>query len=357
MERNNGRKKKTVLFITVLIAVILIAVLVYYQNAVYCTFQNLTAYKTDIDPYEEWDGGISYEGVAYAYDSDNQYLDLYVPDHSEGNEPKLFVLVHGGGFIYNDSQSKQAALMYHYFRDQGYACATINYRLAQEAEFPGALSDVKAAIRYLRSHADEYGYDAETIALWGESAGGYLATAAAVTDDDEFTDIRYIGQDEDEAKGIEVSARVNVLVDYYGAVDLRNKSEDWKKLRIPGIVVSIANSWLHTDVLDGYSDVESYWLRKETSSMSVEELDYSDPMYYAKKNLPQMDDLSVWIAHGDCDITVPILQSERLYELCAGILGEDRVHFEVIHNAGHAGDIMYSDEELYKVKTFLDERL
>ena len=53
-----------------------------------------------------------------------------------------------GGFVYNDSQSRQAQLMYRYFRDHGYACASVNYRLAQEAAFPAGVEDVKSAIRF-----------------------------------------------------------------------------------------------------------------------------------------------------------------------------------------------------------------
>ena len=41
------------------------------------------------------------------------------------------------------------------------ACASVNYRLAQEAAFPAAVEDCKAAVRYLRANADKYGYKAD----------------------------------------------------------------------------------------------------------------------------------------------------------------------------------------------------
>ena len=53
------------------------------------------------------------------------------------------------------------------------ACASVNYRLAQEAAFPAAVEDCKAAVRYLRANADKYGYNADQITVFGESAGGY----------------------------------------------------------------------------------------------------------------------------------------------------------------------------------------
>ncbi len=344
------------------LGVIVIAVsivLFIYRDAAQMVFRNLTAMKIDMDESSEWAGGNSYLHVPYALDSDSQYLDLYVPD-TQANEdpPGLFVLVHGGGFIYNDSQSRQAQLMYRYFRDNGYACATVNYRLAQEEPFPGALCDVKAAVRFLKAHADQYGYDGESVAIWGESAGGYLAVAASVTGDDEFMDVEYAGQAEYEGRtGQKVSAAVDVCVDYYGAVELGLKDDDWKSLRVPKFIVDAANSWLHTDVMEGYSDVESFWLRKETSTLTEQEKAYSDIYTYVNENLSKDSDIRFWIAHGDCDITVPILQSERLYDSLASLIGEERVFYNIVTGAGHAGDIMYTDEELSKIKFFLDENL
>ncbi len=347
------------LLIPALMLVAAALVLFIYKDAVHMVFKNLTAYRINMDESSDWSGGASYLNVPYASDSDSQYLDLYVP-YTKENEPipQLFVLVHGGGFITNDSQSRQAQLMYRYFRDQGFACASINYRLAQEAAFPGALSDVKAAVRFLKAHADEYGYDADHVAIWGESAGGYLAVAATVTDDDEFMDVEYIGQKEhEESTGEKLSAKVDVCVDYYGAVNLTKKDDDWKTLKVPGFIVEIANSWLHTDVLEGYPDVESFWLRKDTSELTEEEKASSDIFTYALKNLDKDSNVKFWIAHGDCDITVPILQSERLRDTLKDLIGEENVNYHIVHGSGHAGDIMYTDEELAMVRDYLTDAM
>ena len=64
---------------------------------------------------------------------------------------------------------------------QGYVVASINYRLSQEAHFPAALQDVKAAIRWMRGHAVAYGGDPTRLAVWGMSAGGQLAAMAGTT--------------------------------------------------------------------------------------------------------------------------------------------------------------------------------
>ena len=137
--------------------------------------------------------------------------------------------------------------------------------------------------------------------------------------------VRYIGQDEDEAAGRTISAKADVLIDYYGAVDLGEiwtGDGDWKTLGVPQIVTDIANGWLDGKMLEGFSSVESYWLRKEFTDMTPEEKEWSDPKYYAKKNMGKTVDPAVMIVHGDCDITVPYLQSTRLADLLQGLPGE-----------------------------------
>jgi acetyl esterase/lipase len=241
--------------------------------------------------------------------------------------------------------------MYRHFRDRGYACASVNYRLAQEEPFPGAVCDCKAAIRYLRAHADEYGYDASRIAVFGESAGGYLAIMCAVTNDGQFNDVAFVGQDQ---LG-DVSAHVDVLVDYYGHVDNDTGEEDWAELGIPAPVLAVANSWASPDLLMGYEDFESAWFRRNVSEMTPEERAYYDPHTYVEEN--DLSGLSAWIIHGDADITVPYLHSTRLYDELAAKLGEDRVSLTIVPGMGHASDKLYSDEVLAQIEAFLAEHL
>lgn len=335
------------LAVLLLAAVVLAAV---YHKAAYAVWKNLTVPTVKLDN-APWDAGASWERLPYASDSPAQYLDLYVPEGTGGALPKLYVIIHGGGFISNDSQSKQARLMYRYFRDHGYACASVNYRLAQEAPFPAGLSDCKAAIRFLRAHAAEYGYDAQHLAVFGESAGGYLAVMCGVTNGDEFTDVAFLGQ---EQAG-DVSAKVDVVVNYYGHIDHTGMEEDWKQLGIPQVVVNIANGWIGGDVLQGYDNIESFWFRKNVSEMNQEEYDVGDPHYYIRKN--DLAGLSMWIVHGDCDITVPYLHSERLAAQLREKLGDGAVSYHLVPGMGHASDPLYSDELLGRLKDYLDQTM
>lgn len=188
-------------------------------------------------PTTPWENGRELLHIPYGETSENQYLDLYLPD--SGEKLPLLVLIHGGGFVFGDSQTRQVQWMYRYFRQHGYVCASVNYRLAQEAPWPAAIADVKAAIRYLRANADDYGIDAGRIAVWGESAGGYLAAMAAVSEDDAFNEMQLVHRGTES-----VSAKVQVLVDYYGVSDFGDKSVDFTRNGIAGWLVRLANRWL-----------------------------------------------------------------------------------------------------------------
>ena len=322
-----------------------------WPRAAYAVFRNWTAGAIPLEESPVWTGGKQYLSVPYALDSESQYLDLYVPKPMGGVLPKLFVLIHGGGFIAGDARTRQIQFMVQYFRKRGYACASVNYRLAQEAPFPAGLADCKAAIRFLRAHADEYRYDAEKIAVWGESAGGYLAVMCAVTNDEEFTDVSFVGQEE----AGKVSARVDVLADWYGHIDNAGNGADWKALGIPYPVIAVANSWASGEVLQGYENVESFWMRKNLSAMTAEELALCDPYAYINRN--DLLGLSAWIVHGDCDITVPYLHSERLAAALSEKLGRDAVCYRLIPGMGHASDPLYSDELLGALREFLDRAM
>lgn len=346
------KQKRILLWTIPLVLVVVIAVtLAVNHKATHLVLRNLTVPVYDLDESrDDWSGGTVYMEVPYSDASPSDYVNIYVPDSEEA--PPLYVVIHGGGFVSGTAESRQAQWMYRYFRDHGFACASVNYRLAQEAPFPGAVEDCKAAIRFLRAHADEYGYNADRIAVFGESAGGYLAVMCAVTDDDEFNDLPFIGQD---VLG-DVSAKVDVLVDYYGVMEW-NIKKDLAAIGLPEFIYQIANSWISADDMEGFDSFESYWLRKDVSRMTPEELAVSDPYTYIEKNLPGNSDLSVWIVHGDCDITVPCPQSDRLCDKLMGILGADRVTFRRIPDMGHASDPLYSNEELGLLETYLRNKL
>jgi pectinesterase len=107
-------------------------------------------------------------------------LDLYLPKARAGRALPGIVLVHGGGW--RTGVRANFAPMAIRLAARGYAAATVSYRLSPEAPYPAAVVDVKAALRWMRANAAQYGIDPGRIAVGGGSAGGQIAALAGVTD-------------------------------------------------------------------------------------------------------------------------------------------------------------------------------
>ena len=115
-------------------------------------------------------------------------LDLYVPPASVRRPRSGFpfvVYVHGGGWMYGDKRSSPPFVdwpaVLASLAAKGYVVAAVDYRLTREARFPLQVEDVKAAIRWLRLRAPQYGIDRGRARVWGESAGAHLAGLIAVS--------------------------------------------------------------------------------------------------------------------------------------------------------------------------------
>jgi acetyl esterase/lipase len=107
-------------------------------------------------------------------------LDLYLPAAAKASPVPGIVFVHGGGW--RAGVRANFAPMAIRMAERGYAAATISYRLSPEALYPAAVQDARAAVRWMRAHAGEYGIDPAKIAIGGGSAGGQIAALAGVTD-------------------------------------------------------------------------------------------------------------------------------------------------------------------------------
>lgn len=109
-----------------------------------------------------------------------QMLDLYLPDAKADKPHPLVVYIHGGGWE-TGSKDEADVLVELIKGGTPYAGASINYRLTDQAPWPAQIHDCKAAIRWLRAHAQEYNLDPDKIAVFGISAGGHLVSMLGVT--------------------------------------------------------------------------------------------------------------------------------------------------------------------------------
>jgi acetyl esterase/lipase len=150
-------------------------------------------------------------------------MDIQAP-RTGGSHP-LVVYLPGGGFLQADPSGNLDQRTY--VAEQGYVVASIAYRTVNNgATYKDAVSDVQSAIRYLRLHAGQYGVNPGEVAVWGQSAGGYLAAMTGVDRSsdvqavvDEFgpADLSAIGADYDAAARTENTAPGNATAQWvYG---------------------------------------------------------------------------------------------------------------------------------------------
>ncbi|MDD5265084.1 MAG: alpha/beta hydrolase fold domain-containing protein, partial [Candidatus Bipolaricaulis sp.] len=217
-------------------------------------------------------------------------LDLYRPS-SAGPHPAI-VFVHGGGWTAGDkSMWEDEALR---FADQGYVGISVNYRLAPTYPFPAAVEDCKAAVRWLRSHAQELDVDPQRIGAMGSSAGGHLVAMLGVTDGSEGL--------EGTSGDLSLSSRVQAVVDYFGPTDLTAAADSTDS----AILAFLGGTCAQTPVA----------------------CRQASPVKYASS-----DDPSFLIVHGTRDARVPYQQSVALRDALQTV-GVD-VELLLLEGAGH----------------------
>lgn len=138
------------------------------------------------------------------------HMDLIVPKNRAGRAPcPCIVWFCGGAFRVMDRAVWMPELMR--FAEAGFVVVSAEYRTGNEAIFPAPLCDARAAVRFLRAHAEDYCIDPERIASAGESAGGAVACLLGVTGEDRTLD---------QGDWLEQSGSVAAVVDYYGLADM-----------------------------------------------------------------------------------------------------------------------------------------
>ena len=146
--------------------------------------------------------------IEYA-NPDGQHLQLNLARPRSGSGPFPAVLcIHGGGFRAGtrDGYDKLCVSL----AEHNFVAATITYRLAPKYQFPAAVHDTKAAVRWFRANAAKYNLDPKRVGVTGGSAGGHLAQFLGVTDGvTEFEGDQNLG----------FSSSVACVVNFYGPSD------------------------------------------------------------------------------------------------------------------------------------------
>ena len=114
--------------------------------------------------------------------SRNLQLDVFHPKTKRKKGYPAVLFIHGGGWRSGDRS--QHVPMAQQLAAKGYVTVTAEYRLSTEALYPAAVTDLKAAVRWMRAQGKTYNIDTTRIAVWGFSAGGQLAALLGTTNGD-----------------------------------------------------------------------------------------------------------------------------------------------------------------------------
>jgi acetyl esterase/lipase len=149
-----------------------------------------------------------FQNVEYSRVGQPVAMDIVRPKNATQASPAI-LCVHGGGFRRGTRDSYRALAIK--LAQNGYVAATASYRLSPRHQFPAAVEDVKAAVRFLRANAKTYNLDPDRIGATGGSAGGHLVLMLGLTGD--LTTFDGSGPHLDQ------SSKVQAVVDYYGPTD------------------------------------------------------------------------------------------------------------------------------------------
>jgi acetyl esterase/lipase len=260
-----------------------------------------------------------HEDVVYATrtlaDGSSRDLLMDIQAPKTGDARPLVVYVPGGGFV---SAAKEQALNVRTFvTEAGYVAASIQYRTATDgAVYTDGIADAKSAIRFLRANAEDYGIDPDRVAVWGQSAGGYLASMVGVTGD--RTDL-------DVGENLDQSSAVQAVIDQFGASDLAKLFADYG----PAAEQGFANS---------VSPISQYVTGPGGPSLaaSPDAVAQADPVTHIAA-----DDPPFVLFHGDNDLLISPSQTLLLHNaLVAASVDSTRY---VVHGAGH-GDLTFAGD-------------
>jgi acetyl esterase/lipase len=140
------------------------------------------------------DGGVRLAAKDAPFGPDpRQRLDLYVPHRPAASRLPIIVFIYGGSW--SSGTKSGYAFVGRALASRGFVVAIPDYRLVPQIRYPTFLEDNAAAVRWVRTHAGDYGGDPDRLILAGHSAGAYDAAMLAL-------DPRWLGPDRKAVRGL-----------------------------------------------------------------------------------------------------------------------------------------------------------
>lgn len=275
----------------------------------------LAAAGAAVTVWRERGAGATEADIAYGADP-RQRLDIYLPE-GEGPFPCV-VDIHGGAFRVGDKADmpvSEAVLA------AGIAVVRINYRYSSAAVWPAQGDDCLAAVVWLQREGRLHGLDPSRLALWGQSAGAFLAVSTALT-------------------LVEAGLPPRGVVSFYGPMDFSTMDADMATLgRVPAMGATDPAQSAES-VLLGYAVGDNREAARAAGP--VGRLDV------LREPLPP-----IFIRHGDADPLIADLQASRLRSAWLAADPAAEVDFALVPGAGHGGGGFDTDVVMAPMVAFL----
>lgn len=268
---------------------------------------------------------------AYTVNSVRQLRMTIMVPRTEGKKPALLYFP-GGGFT--TAHWEKFIELRTALAKEGFVVAAAEYRTVPD-KFPALLQDAKAAVRYLRAHAERFGIDEDKIGVIGDSAGGYLSLMTASTNGEREYDV---------GDYLDKSSDVQACVSFYGISDLRSIGEG-----LEPDIEAVHHSPAVTEALLVHGPAFNTFPGADIFS-DPEKADEASPLHHADGNEPP-----TLLLHGSLDTLVSPLQSAKYFDKLKS-LNED-VQYVLVENARHGDLPWYQDAVIERVVDFCKAKL
>jgi acetyl esterase/lipase len=239
--------------------------------------------------------------IAYGPDSRDNLLDIWRhPASKAGDRAPVVVQIPGGAWVVNGKRP-QAYLLMGRLVEHGWICVSIDYSKSPGKAWPAHIIDVKRALAWVRDNIADYGGDPDFIAVTGGSAGGHLASLAALTANDERLQPGFE----------EADTTVQAAAPYYGVYDLTDVKK-MHEMMLPFLERFVMQA-RHAD--------------------QPELFESASPISHVHRAAPPF-----FVLHGENDSVIPSVQAQAF---CAALrdAGAPTVCYAELPNAHHAFDI------------------
>ena len=231
-------------------------------------------------------------------------LDVYRP-RGEGTRRPAILQIHGGGWVIGDKREQGIPLLRH-LASHGWVGFNANYRLSPGATFPDHLVDMKAALAWIRAHADDYGVDPDFVVVTGGSAGGHLTALMGLT----------ANQATYQPGFEQADTSVSAAVPFYGVYDFTNRHDAMP----PEFMRWIAEPL----VIKAFLDEEP---EKFAAASPLDQIHAEAPPFL--------------IVHGDKDTLAPVTDARQFASRLDEVSDSTVIYIE-LHGAQHAFDVFGS---------------